>query len=69
MEQKNKSAVFGKRIPKEIFKTLQLVLKSYPAVVALLVVGCVLAFTSEYFLTFDNLMNVTRQTSINAILA
>lgn len=74
MKQKDESIVFGKKIqikmlPRTILGTLQLILKTHPAVVALLVVSCMLAFSSKYFLTFDNLMNVTRQASINAILA
>lgn len=36
---------------------------------AILVVGALLAITSNRFLTFSNLMNVLRQTAINALLS
>jgi len=43
--------------------------KNQKALIALLVMAVIFAFMSEHFFSFDNLMNVSRQTSISALLA
>ncbi|VAW20519.1 Ribose ABC transport system, permease protein RbsC (TC 3.A.1.2.1) [hydrothermal vent metagenome] len=43
--------------------------QKYGILIALLLSGLVMTFTSEYFLTPRNILNVLRQTSINGILA
>jgi ribose transport system permease protein len=45
------------------------VLRRLGAVMALLAMGAVLTALSDHFLTFDNLMNVFRQSAVNALLA
>src|SRR5215510_5356352 len=45
------------------------VLRRLGALLALLVMCATLSALSDHFLTFDNLMNVFRQSSVNALLA
>src|SRR2546430_16984358 len=45
------------------------VLRRLGAVLALLAMCAILTALSDHFLTFDNLMNVFRQSAVNALLA
>ena len=45
------------------------VLRRLGAVLALLGMCAILTALSDHFLTFDNLMNVFRQSAVNALLA
>jgi ribose transport system permease protein len=44
-------------------------MRRFGPLLGLLVTSAILSFLSPYFLTFDNLINVFRQSSINALLA
>src|SRR5437867_11710076 len=44
-------------------------LRRFASLLGLLVTCIALSFLSPYFLTFDNLINVFRQSSVNALLA
>jgi ribose transport system permease protein len=43
--------------------------RRFGPLLGLLVTSAILSFLSPYFLTFDNLVNVFRQSSVNALLA
>ena len=45
------------------------VLRRFAPLLGLLVTSAILSFLSPYFLTFDNLINIFRQSSVNALLA
>lgn len=49
--------------------TLSRLFSEYGILLAFLVLVVVLSFASEYFLRADNIINILRQTSINALLA
>lgn len=49
--------------------TLGGLMRRFGPLLGLLVTSAILSFLSPYFLTFDNLINVFRQSSINALLA
>jgi ribose transport system permease protein len=44
-------------------------LRRFGPLLGLLLISIILSFLSPYFLTFDNLINVFRQSSVNALLA
>ncbi|HYN23896.1 MAG TPA: ABC transporter permease, partial [Pyrinomonadaceae bacterium] len=44
-------------------------MRRFGPLLGLLVTSAILSFLSPYFLTFDNLINVFRQSSVNALLA
>ena len=44
-------------------------LRRFAPLLGLLVTSAILSFLSPYFLTFDNLINIFRQSSVNALLA
>src|SRR6185295_12285358 len=45
------------------------VLRRFGPLLGLLAISTILSFLSPYFLTFDNLINIFRQSSVNALLA
>jgi len=60
-----------KKQPKGVFwreASLNL-LRRFGPLLGLLLLGAALSFLSPYFLTFDNLINVFRQSAVNALLA
>ena len=59
---RSKAAVSWRRAPAELLRRLG-------AVIALLTMCAVLTALSDHFLTFDNLMNIFRQSAVNALLA
>ncbi|MGD9155940.1 MAG: ribose ABC transporter permease [Bacillota bacterium] len=47
----------------------KMLLNKYKILIVLLFMVCLMSFASQYFLTMDNITNIIRQISINAILA
>jgi ribose transport system permease protein len=59
---RSQTAASWRRAPAELLRRLG-------AVIALLAMCAVLTALSDHFLTFDNLMNIFRQSAVNALLA
>ncbi|MCK8060736.1 MULTISPECIES: ribose ABC transporter permease [unclassified Fusibacter] len=50
-------------------QTTKTILRRYQSVIALIIFSIIIAMLNDRFMTFSNIMNILRQTSINSIIA
>ena len=55
--------------PGRASRATAIVLRRFGALLALVLISVLLSIVSEHFLTVDNLINVFRQSAVNALLA